>query len=393
MAESNPNPRSANPRSANSRSPFKGYRLQRRPAVEGWILNLVKFVSVLIALLFIALFIELSGLPVKDLAVRSYKSTLGSLNGLRQVGQLATPLILCGLASAICLKMRLWNIGAEGHLYMGAWAATAVGLNWVAPDWAAFLAMFVAGAIAGALWMLVPAIARAYWDINEIITTLMMNFIAIMWVNIFAIDVWKDNLVLRSSIRIPYNLPKISGSLHIGILIAVGLALLLAFFLGKTRFGYEIKLIGLNRKAAEYVGMPVAQRILIVMLIAGAIAGIAGVVEVTGSTHRLNSFLSNRYGYLGIIVAIVANASMIGTVFVGLLFSLFLNIGIVLQTQGLSSNIVTVSTGLILLLVAIGDMLARYRLVRITPQVLQGESDETPSPGASPQSPADTGAA
>ena len=358
-------------------APFKGYHFQRRPAVQGWVLILVKFLAVLVALLLIALFIRLSGLSIKDLAMSSYKSTLGSAFGLRQVGLLATPLILTGLASAICLKMRLWNIGAEGHLYMGAWAATAVGLNWVAPDWVAFIVMFVAGALAGALWMLVPAVARAYWDINEIITTLMLNFVAIMWVNIFAIDVWKDNLVLRSSLRIPYNLPKFSGSLHIGILIAIGLAILLAIFLGRARFGYEIKLIGLNRKAAEYVGMPVAQRILIVMLIAGAIAGIAGVVEVTGSTHRLNSFLSNRYGYLGIIVAIVANASMIGTVFVGLLFSLFLNIGMVLQTQGLSSNIVTVSTGLILLLVAIGDMLARYRLVRITPQLLEEESEQT----------------
>ena len=130
--------------------------------------------------------------------------------------------------------------------------------------------------------------------------------------------------------------------------------------------------------------MPVKKNILIVMLIAGALAGISGVIEVTGSTHRLSSFLSNRYGYQGIIVAIVADASMIGTVFVGLLFSLFLNIGIVLQTQGLSSNIVTVSTGLIMLLVAIGDMLARYRLVRIADQPLPLEKPPPESPPEAP---------
>jgi len=342
------------------------YRLQRRPTVQTWLLILMKLVAVVIAFLFIGLFIELSGLSARDLAIHSIKSTLGSAFGLQQIALLATPIILTGLASAICIKMRLWNIGAEGHLYMGAWAATAIGLHWIAPEWAAFMAMFIAGAIAGALWMVVPAIAKAIWDINEIITTLMMNFVAILWVNIFAIGYWKDNVVVRSSAPIPYYLPKLSGSLHIGILIAVGLAILLALFLGKSNFGYEIKMIGLNRRAAEYVGMAVKKNIIIIMLIAGAIAGISGVIEVTGSTHRLNSFLSNRYGYTGIIVAILADANMIGTVFVGLMFSLFMNIGIVLQTQGLSAYIVVFSTGVILLLVAIGEVLARYQLVMVS---------------------------
>ena len=252
------------------------YRFQRRPTGQPWLLVLVKIAAVAIAFLFIALFVELSGLSVKAVAIHSIQSTLGSVFGVQQIVILATPLILTGLASAICIKMRLWNIGADGHLYMGAWAATAIGLHWAAPGWAAFTAMFIAGALAGALWMLLPAIARAFWDINEIITTLMLNFVAIFWVNIFAIDFWADNVVLRSSRHIPYNLPKFSGSLDIGILIAIGLAILLALFLGKTSFGYEIKLIGLNRRAAEYVGMPVRKNILVTMLIAGAIAELPG---------------------------------------------------------------------------------------------------------------------
>lgn len=213
------------------------YHLQRRPTVQPWLLILVKILAVVIAFLCIGLFIELNGLSAPDMAGRAIKSTLGSTFGLQQIAQLATPLILTGLASAICIKMRLWNIGAEGHLYMGAWAATAIGLHWTAPAWAVFPAMFIAGALAGAIWMLVPAIARALWDVNEIITTLMLNFVAILWVNIFAINIWRDNIVLRSSLRIPYNLPKLFGSLNIGILIAMGLAILLALFLGKTNFG------------------------------------------------------------------------------------------------------------------------------------------------------------
>lgn len=352
-------------RKLNSNHWLRRYRLQRRPAARPWALMLVKVIAVVISLLCMGLFIELSGLPAKDLAIRALQATLGSVFGLQQIALLATPLILTGLASAICIKMRLWNIGAEGHLFMGAWAAAAIGLHLVAPDWLAFLLMFAGGALAGALWMLLPAIARAYWQVNEIITTLMLNFVAILWVNIFAINIWRDTLVLRSSRRIPYDLPILTGSLHIGILIAVVLAILLALYLGRTTFGYEVKLTGHNRRAAEYIGVAVKKNIVIVMLIAGAIAGLAGVIELTGSAHRLNSFLSNRYGYLGIIVAVVANANMPATVVVGLLFSLFLNIGIVLQTQGLSANIVTASTGLILLLVAVGEMLARYRIVRV----------------------------
>lgn len=357
--------------------PFRHqYRLQRKNDVKPWNLILVKFVAVIISLLFTGLFIELSGLPTGEVAVRVFKSTLADPVGLRRTALLATPLILTALASAICLKMRLWNIGAEGHLYMGGWAATAIGLHLVAPDLVAFVAMFIAGALAGAVWMLIPAIARAYWEINEIITTLMLNFVAIMWVNIFAIDVWKDNNVMRSSRRIPYDLPKIAHSLHIGIIIAIVMAIFLALYLGRTKFGYEIKLIGRNRRAAEYVGMAVRKNILIVMLLAGALAGLSGVVEVTGTTHRLSSFLSNRYGYLGIIVAVMADANMIAIIFVGLFFSLYLNTGIVLQAQGLSVNIVVASTGLILLLVAVGDMLARYRIVRVDDQSITIGAEE-----------------
>jgi ABC-type uncharacterized transport system permease subunit len=338
-------------------------RLQRKESVKPWILISMKIVSVVIAFLFIGLFILLNGLSVKDIAVRSFESTIGSSFGLQHIAILATPLILTGLACAICIKMRLWNIGAEGHLFMGAWAATAIGLNLKCSPWVAFLMMFLAGALVGALWMLLPALARVFWDVNEIITTLMLNFVAILLVNYFAMDIWKDPIVLDSSRRIPYELSKLWGSMNIGIVIAFCLAVLLAFFLNKTNFGYEIKLIGWNRRASEYIGLPVRKNMLIVMLIAGAIAGIAGVVEVTGTIHRLNGALSNRYGYLGIIIAVVASSDMIGSLFVGTLFSIIINIGIVLKTQGLSSNIVVLSTGLILLLVAIGDMLTRYRVI------------------------------
>lgn len=342
------------------------WRLQRQIGVTPWAGLLARGVAVLLALIISGVVIELGGLPAIDLAKRAIESTLGSAYGLQQAGLLATPLILTGLSVAVCMRMRIWNIGAEGQLFMGAWAATAIGIHIEGPVIPMFIAMFLAAALAGALWILVPALMRAYWNVNEIITTLMLNFVAILFVNHFSMGPWRDRVVgvLTATYRIPYELPRLVGTLHIGILIAILIAIGLYFVFNNTRWGYEVTTIGGNRRAAEFTGMPVTRNILIVMLLSGAIAGLAGAIIVTGTAHRLSGFISNEYGYAGIIVAALANASPIATILAGFLLAVLLNAGIVLATQGLPVNAVIAINGLLLLLVAIGEVAASYRLVR-----------------------------
>jgi ABC-type uncharacterized transport system permease subunit len=344
-----------------------GWQLQRYSGASPVVGVVVRIAAILLALVVSGIIINLSGMSSIDLAKKAVQSTLGSAYGLEQAAVLATPLILTGLAVALCMKMRLWNIGAEGQLFMGAWAATAIGIHITnGPPLVMFVAMFIAAALAGALWILIPALVRAYLNVNEILTTLMLNFVAILWANHFAIGPWRDRGVgvLTATYRIPYELPILSGQLHIGILVAVVLAVLLWLALGNTRWGYQITTIGGNRRAAEFAGIPVTKNIITVMLISGAIAGIAGMIEVTGTAHRLSGTISNEYGYTGIIAAALANASPIATIVTGYLLAVLLNAGIALQTEGLSVNAVIAINGLILMFAAIGEVVAQYRIVR-----------------------------
>jgi ABC-type uncharacterized transport system permease subunit len=359
------------------------WQLRRRSDVPAWLSLLVRAFAVLLALLLVGLVLGVTGLDPLALGSKAVRQTLGSAYGLQQAAILATPLIMTGLAVAVGMKMGLWNIGADGQLYAGAFFATWVALSVKGPAPVMLAVVFLAGAIGGMLWMLVPALMRAYWNVNEIITTLLLNFVAVLLVSYFVIGPWRDRsaAILSASRKLPYLIPKIGDSyLHYGILIPVVAAILITLAIQGTRWGYEVRIIGGNRRAAEFAGMPVLRHILTVMLISGALAGLAGMIEVTGTSQRLSATISNDYGYMGIIVAALANASPLGVIPAGFLLAVLLNAGIVLQTQGLSVNAMLAINGVILIFAAVGEVAAGYRLVRITPQAYGAQ--QGPSPGA-----------
>lgn len=342
------------------------WRLQRHSAVTTRAGITSRIFAILLALLISGIVIELSGLSALTLGWKVVRSTLGSSYGLQRAGVLSTPLILTGLAVALCMRMKLWNIGVEGQLYMGAWAAAAIGLHIDGPALLVIVVMFIGAFITGAMWILIPALARAYANVKEILTTLMMNFVAVLWINYFAVGPWRDAdaTLLNATSVIPYRLPALWGKMHIGFPIAIGIAILLSSYIRNTRWGYEVSTIGGNLRAAEFAGMPVKRHIITVMLISGAIAGVAGAIEIAGIHFRLSTAVSNQYGYLGIIVAALASGSPLVCILAGILLAILHNAGIILQTQGLSFNAVTAVIGIILLFVTISEVLARYRLVR-----------------------------
>lgn len=342
------------------------WRLIRNPEVTRRTNLISRILAILFALIISGLVIELSGLSALSLGWKVVKSTLGSINGLQRAAVLSTPLILTGLAVALCMRMKLWNIGAEGQLFIGAWAAAAIGLHVDGPALLVIVAMFISAFIAGALWILIPALARAYTNVKEILTTLMMNFVAVLWINYFAVGPWRDPdaTLLNATSVIPYQIPTLWGKLHIGFPIAIGIASILSSYIRNTRWGYEVRTIGGNLRAAEFAGMPVKRHMITVMLISGAIAGIAGAIEIAGIHFRLSTAVSNQYGYLGIIVAALASGSPLVCVLTGILLAILHNAGIVLQTQGLSFNAVIAVIGIILLFVTISEVAARYRFVR-----------------------------
>ncbi|MER2251105.1 ABC transporter permease [Methylorubrum podarium] len=344
------------------------WRLQRVPTIPAGAALIGRVGAIVLALACVAAVLALAGLAPGRLGAEVVGSAFGSAGGLEDLGLLVTPLILTGIAVALTQRIGLWNIGGEGQFSAGALAATAVGLNVGGDDAWILPLMALAGAAGGAAWILVPTLARAFAGVSELITTLLLNFVAALLVAWLCTGPWRDpsGRALATTARIPAELPPLGDTLHWGFPVAVAVAILAAGLLAFTRFGYEVRIAGANPGAALYAGIPVRARIVAVMLLSGAVAGLAGTIELAGTVHRLQGGISNNYGYLGIMVAVIARGSCLGVLAGAVLMAALLNAGIVLQTQGVNTSTVLAITGLILLFTAIGDEIMHYRPVRRT---------------------------
>ncbi|WP_037112069.1 ABC transporter permease [Rhizobium sp. 2MFCol3.1] len=340
------------------------FRLQRLPSASPGIAFAARATAIILALVFAGIILALTGANPLDLAAQVIDASFGSSFGMEDLGVLVTPLILTGLSVAVAQQIGAWNIGAEGQFYAGAFASAAVGLFVPGPPTLILVLMFIAGIFGGAIWILVPTLARAYANVNELITTLLLNFVAILLVYYVSTNAWRDRMANSATPRLSAEIPELWGSIHCGLPIAILIALLVAGLLAYSRWGYEVRLVGSNPAAAKYAGMPVRRHLITVMLLSGAIAGLAGMLEIAGTVHRLQGGISNNYGYLGIMVAVLARSSAVGVIFSAALMAFILNSGIILQTQGLTTSTVLAITGLILFLTAIGDELAHYRIAR-----------------------------
>jgi general nucleoside transport system permease protein len=342
------------------------FRLQRVASITPFTVLLTRVAAVLLALVVAGIAFAVIGLDPASLASDVIGSSFGNAFGLQDLGLVISPLILTGLATAVTLRIGLWNIGGEGQFYAGAIFATAVGLNVNGPLPLLLVLMFVAGFVGGVVWILIPAVARAWLAVDEIISTLLLNFVALLLVYYLCTGPWRDphNNATSASARIPYDIPTLWGDLHWGLPVAVLVVVAVALLLGRTTWGYEVRLAGSNRHAAHYAGVPVRRRLVQVMLLSGGLAGIAGMLEATGTVHHLQGGMSNNYGYVGIMVAVLAGASPLAVLPAAVLMAVILNSGIVLESDGVTSYEVLALTGLVLFFVAMAEQLAYYRIAR-----------------------------
>ena len=340
-------------------------RLQRQPSAPPSITLAARVAATILALLIAGLILAAAGADPLALGRRAIGQSLGSRFGLEDLGLLVAPLLLTGLSVAVMQRIALWNIGAEGQFYAGAFAAMATSLYLSGPTAMMLALLALAGVLGGMLWILVPTLARAYADVSELITTLLLNFVAILLVYYVSTGPWLDRAThqLGATQRVSARVPAFWGTVHWGLPVAVLLAVVLAALFAFTRWGYEVRISGANPGAALYAGIPMRRRIIAVMLLSGGIAGFAGALELVGTVHRLQGGISNNYGYLGIMVAVLARNSFLGVIAGATLMGVILNAGIILQTQGLNTNAVLAITGLILILTAVGDEAAHYRFV------------------------------
>jgi general nucleoside transport system permease protein len=341
---------------------------QRRMNVPWWLKIGAPAASVVLALLFGAVVMLLVGNdPVKVYALM-LRSALTTRFGLSETAVKAIPLMLCGFAVAISMRMQIFNVGAEGQLYLGAAAATWVALTFTGlPAPIMLPAMMLLGCLAGGLWSIIAILPRVLWGISELITTLMLNYVATLAVYWLVNGPWKDPAVRGyplSPTFVPAALLPTLGTtrVHAGLLIALAIAVGLTALLHRTRWGYEIQVIGASSSAARYAGMNIARNILLVSLLSGALAGLAGMTEVSGVIHRLQEQVSPGYGFTAIIVAALARFNPLAIVVVSFLFSGLIVGGYAIQTANVSANIVLVLQGAILLFVLTSDFFLQYRV-------------------------------
>lgn len=370
-------------------------RLERRLSVPAGRRVLVAALSVVAALLLGAVFLVLAGFSPVVVYSEMFGAAFTSYYGITDSLAVAIPIIFTGLAAAVAFRMRLYNIGAEGQLYVGAllaaWAALAIAPGLPSP--VAIAIVFAFGAIGGAVWILIPALARAYLGTSEIITTLLLNFVALYLMRYLiygSASYWRDpastNFPQGKPIPEEAYLPVFGLTrVHLGLAVALLAAMLLWVLLSRTRFGYDVRVVGDSESAAWYAGIPIRRTVVVVMLISGALAGLAGAGEVAGIAHALDpNGLAVNFGYTGIIVAALARSNPLAVVAVAVLLGGLQNAGTALQSipggGGVPVEVSYMLQGLILLCALAGELfvLYRLRLRRVAPEEIAEESGGAP---------------
>ena len=349
-------------------------RLEKRGEPSAILMVIAPVAAIAVTLVVTALLVLWAGAPVGKTYVLLLQGGFGSVFALSETLTRATPLILTGLAATVAFKARLFNIGAEGQLYVGALAAIAVGglhggtgLEW--SPWIVFPLMMLAAAMAGALLLLGPALLKTRLGVDEVVTTLLLNFIVLLLVSAMLDGPMKDPTAMGWPQSVALNgeleLSKlIEGTrVHTGLIWATTLAVMLWAIFKYTTVGFSIRAVGANARAAAFAGVPVTGTVVLVAMLSGALAGLAGAIEVAGRTSYVTLDMSPGYGYSGIVIAMLAGLHPIGV----LAASVFVA-GVLVGADSMSRAIgvptyiadVIVATSLLSVLVA--TLLTQYRV-------------------------------
>lgn len=349
-------------------------RLERRLETPRWLPAATTIGAVIFALVVSGVVLALAGGEPIPAFLHIIRASFGSLGVISDTLVKATPLILTGLACALAFRMRLWNIGAEGQFLMGAWGASAVVLVPIVPAGTPSIItiplMMAAGMLVGGAYGAIPGILKAVRGVNEIIVTLMLNYVAALWIAYWVFGPWSEG-GFQLTAQFPReawlprlsdladSIPAFSGlTVHLGFAIALVAAVLVRFLLVRSRLGYEIRLIGDSPRAARYAGIDVARTIVIVFALSGALAGLAGMAEVSGVVHRLQLAISPGYGFTAIIVAYIAKLNPYGVVVASIAFGALILAGREIQPSGIPAMI----QGILLFSLIASEVVLRYRV-------------------------------
>lgn len=345
-------------------------RFEPRQNVPAVLAILAPVCAALAALALAAIPLAFAGAPILEAYRLMIRGAFGSMFAFSETLTRTTPLILTGLAAAVAFRARLWNIGGEGQLYAGALAAVAVGSGAIsAPPIVMIPLVLVAGAMAGALLMLGPTLLKLKFGADEVVTTLLLNFVMLLFVQMMLEGAlqdpmslgWPQSAPIIDNAALPPLLPRMR--VHSGLILGLVVAVAVTILMRRTVWGFDIRAVGENAAAARFAGIPVTATMVRVALISGGLAGLAGVGEVAGLKGYLTSDLSPGFGYAGIVVAMLAGLSPLGVVAAALFIAaVFVGADSMSRGAGVASYIADLVVALSLLCVLVGGFFTRFRI-------------------------------
>lgn len=344
-------------------------RLERRDSVPLALVAAAPIAAVAAALALAAGLIAAAGVNPLTAYAEMLRGALGSRLAVTEMLTRATPLILTGLAAAVAFRTRLWNIGGEGQFYMGALVTAWIGHSLGLPGPIGIAVLMICGMAAGAVLLVGPAILRLRFGVDEVVTTLLLNFIVILFVGLMIEGPLRDPLAFGWPQSVPvdgdYRLPDLIARtrLHVGLTVALTAAGIVWLVLSRTVFGVETRAAGLNPRAAAFAGIPLPRTILGVALISGALAGLAGSVEVMGVTGGVTTTMSPGFGYAGIVVAMLAGLHPLGVVAASIFVAtVFVGADAMSRATGVPSFIADVIVALSLLTMLVALLFTTHRI-------------------------------
>jgi simple sugar transport system permease protein len=323
-----------------------------------------------------------------------WEGAFGSTNAIAETLVKAVPLLLVGLGICIAFRANVINIGGEGQMIIGGILATQIGLTFTDwPGWMVIVTALVVGFLGGAIWGGIPGLLKAYFNVNEILSTVMLNAIAVQIMNFLLRGPMIDPSQLEKASKIPqtarlldaFRLPRLVPTrLHLGFLIAVVLAILVYILLWRTTLGYRIRAVGQNPHASRYGGIRVRRRIVTALLLSGAFAGLAGAIQVYGVNYRMitdgsASGFTGAAGFNGIVAALFGQLHPIGTIPASIFFgALLVGANKMQRVVQIPSALIIALNGLVVIFVVSSEIWRKRRQRKR----LSSDDKSMPPPGA-----------
>ena len=328
---------------------------------------LIKVISVVVAIVIISIMLEIMGYPAVAVYSQMMIGAFGSSYSVNYVLVKTVPLALCAIAVSYAYRMKFWNIGTEGQIMMGAFAATGVALFYNDfPRPVVLILMALASMICGAIWILFPAVFKIRFSVNETILTLMLNYVASKWIMYLQYSAWKDpkafGFAKIATFGKEATLPSLFG-IHIGFYIMILIVILTYVLYKYTKLGFKMNIIGESSDTASYLGLKKSKIMYGMVAISGALCGLCGMFQVSGVEHTLNTSITGGVGFSAILVAWLSGLNPFVILVVSFIFAALSEGANYLQTAfQIPQDIATIIQGIVLFCVIASEFFTKYNL-------------------------------